>query len=148
MYTLKRSRAVPYSSAQMFELVNAVGEYPKFLPWCVGSHIVSHTTNEMIASLEVAWKGVHKHFTTRNRLTPYQKIDITLIDGPIKYMEGIWLFEERGPRICNIMLDLKYELTGGFVDRLLQPMFQHIANALVDAFCEQARVRYAVLPSS
>ena len=142
MYTLKRERIVPYSSQQMFELVNNIEHYPQFLPWCVGSHIIKQTDKEMIASLKIAWKGIHKQFTTRNYLTPYKQIDITLVNGPIKHMEGIWIFNDQINGGCHVHLNLEFEFTGRFVDRLLQPMFQHIANALVDAFCERAKQCY------
>ncbi|HSW71451.1 MAG TPA: SRPBCC family protein, partial [Gammaproteobacteria bacterium] len=61
----------------MFELVNAIQDYPRFLPWCHSSEIVSTTEKEVVATLEIAWKGIHKSFTTHNDLTPFQSIKIS-----------------------------------------------------------------------
>ena len=138
MNTLKRSALVPYSARQMFELVNSVDEYPRFLPWCQSSRIIKQTDKEVEASLEIVWKGIHKTFTTRNVLTPYNRIDISLVNGPLQHMEGIWQFLALDEHACKVLLDLEFKLTSSFVDRLLQPLLQHIANTLVEAFCKRA----------
>ncbi|OGT59317.1 MAG: ubiquinone-binding protein [Gammaproteobacteria bacterium RIFCSPHIGHO2_12_FULL_42_10] len=142
MYILQRNALVPYSARQMYELVNAVEDYPRFLPWCEKSQIVQQSADEMVASLEIAWKGVHKHFTTRNHLTPYSRIEMILVEGPMKHLEGIWTFASPEAQTCEIVLDLEFELTGHFVDRFLRPMFEHIAHTLVDAFCKRANELY------
>lgn len=138
MNTLKRSALVPYSARQMFDLVNSIEEYPRFLPWCEKSKVISQSNEEIVASLEIAWKGIHKSFTTCNTLTPYHRIDIKLVEGPLKHMEGIWQFEVLDEHACKVLLDLEFEFAGNFIDKFFQPVFQHIANTLVDAFCKRA----------
>lgn len=142
MHTLKRNALVPYSTRQMFELVNGIEEYPRFLPWCHSSQIISRTEEEVIATLDVNWKGIHKSFSTRNRLYPYEKVEISLIKGPLHRLDGIWTFYELDEHACKITLDLEFEFTGHFIDRLFQPVFQHIANTLVEAFTQRARELY------
>lgn len=138
MNVLKRNAIVPYSARQMFELVNRIEEYPRFLPWCHSSEIISRTDDEVIASLEIVWKGVHKKFATKNKLYPYERMDISLVEGPLQRMDGIWNFHPLNEKACKVLLDLEFEFAGGFIDRLFQPVFQHIANTLVDAFCKRA----------
>src|SRR5579883_1712992 len=94
MNILKRSAIVPYTTHQMFALVNGIEDYPRFLPWCHSSEILSRTEEEVVATLEINWKGIHKNFTTRNRLKPYERVEINLVNGPLKHMEGIWHFHE------------------------------------------------------
>lgn len=142
MNTLKRSALVSYSARQMFELVNNIEDYPRFLPWCQKAELISRSDTEVVASLEVAWKGIKKSFTTRNVLQPYNRIDITLVNGPMQHMEGIWQFIPLDERACKVLLDLEFNMVGGFIDRMLQPVLQHIANTLVDAFCKRAVVLY------
>lgn len=137
MHTLKRNALVPYSTRQMFEMVNAIEEYPRFLPWCHNSQIISRSETEIIASLDVNWKGIHKSFTTRNLLSP-NRIEISLVNGPLQRLDGVWVFESLDEHACKIILDLEFEFTGHFIDKLFQPVFQHIANTLVDAFCKRA----------
>jgi ribosome-associated toxin RatA of RatAB toxin-antitoxin module len=138
MNTLKRSALVSYSARQMFELVNAIEDYPRFLPWCHSSEIISRTDKEVVARLEVVWKGMHKSFSTRNLLHPYDKIELNLVEGPLQHLEGIWQFQALDEQASKVLLDLEFNFAGGFIDRLFQPVFQHIANTLVDAFCKRA----------
>jgi ribosome-associated toxin RatA of RatAB toxin-antitoxin module len=144
MNSLKRNAIVPYSARQMFELVNNIEDYPRFLPWCQQSKVISRTDNEVIAELEVVWKGVSKRFSTRNILNPYQRMQMVLVTGPLKHMNGIWDFQPLNEHACKVLLDLEFEFSGGFVDRLFQPIFQHIANTLVDAFCKRATELYGI----
>lgn len=143
MNSLKRNAIVPFSARQMFELVDNIEDYPRFLPWCHDSKILSRADDEVIAELEIVWKGVHKRFSTRNRLNHYNSIDIVLVEGPLQHMEGIWNFQSLNENACKVLLDLEFEFTGSFIDRLFQPVFQHIANTLVDAFCKRAVELYA-----
>lgn len=126
----------------MFELVNNIEDYPRFLPWCSASKVISRTDKEVVAELEINWKGIHKTFTTRNSLHPYDRMDINLVNGPLKHMEGIWDFKVLNESACKVFLDLEFEFAGGFIDKLFQPVFQHIANTLVDAFCKRAAELY------
>ncbi len=142
MHTLKRNALVPYSARQMFELVDSIEDYPRFLPWCHKSEIISRSDEEVVASLEINWKGIRKSFTTRNRLYPYDRVEISLVNGPLHRLDGVWLFQALDEHACKINLDLEFEFTGGFVDKLFQPIFQHIANTLVEAFCKRAAELY------
>lgn len=138
MTTIKRNALISYSARQMFELVNNVEEYPRFLPWCQQSHIISQTEEQVEATLEIAWSGIHKTFTTRNYLHPYERIEITLVKGPFRHLEGRWSFIKLNEHACKVHLELEFELAGGFFDKMFQPIFHHIANSLVDAFCKRA----------
>lgn len=142
MHTLKRNALVPYSARQMFELVNSIEDYPRFLPWCQQSEILNRNDEEVVASLEISWKGIHKRFTTRNQLFPHDKVVISLVNGPMQRLDGVWSFQPLDEQACKIMLDLEFEFTGSLVDKLFQPIFQHIANTLVDAFCKRAAELY------
>lgn len=138
MNTLKRNAIVPYSTRQMFELVNNIEDYPRFLPWCHSAEIISRTDKEVVAALEIVWKGVRKRFSTKNILKPYDSMDIVLVEGPLQHLEGIWTFIPLNEKASKVNLDLEFEFTGSFIDRLFQPVFQHIANTLVEAFCKRA----------
>ncbi len=105
MTIIKRSALLPYLPQQMFDLVNAIEEYPHFLPWCYQSHVLHRDEKEIEAELELAWSGIHKSFTTRNQLTTNERIDITLIKGPFHHLEGIWTFAPIGDHGCKIHLE-------------------------------------------
>lgn len=142
MHTLKRNALVPYTQRQMFELVNSIEDYPRFLPWCQNSRIISRTETEVVAELNINWKGIHKSFTTKNHMTPYNRIEIELVNGPLHRLDAVWEFIPLDQHACKITLDMEFEFTGHFFDRLFQPIFQHIGNTFVDAFCKRAAELY------
>jgi len=142
MTQLQRSAVVAYTPAQMFELVNGVEAYPQFLPWCRSGRIESQTGESVEATLEIAWCGFQKSFTTRNRLQAPERIDIELVKGPFRHLGGYWTFLPATHGGCQVTLTLEFELAGHFFDRLFQPVFYGIANSLVDAFCRRAVTVY------
>ena len=142
MNTIERSALVSYSPQQMFDLVNAIEDYPQFLPWCHESHIIEKTDSTIEARLDIAWGGFHKSFTTRNTLHPHHAVEIDLVSGPFKHLEGKWHFIALGDYGCKVVLDLEFEFAGSFFDMLFEPIFNMIANSLVDAFCKRAKEVY------
>lgn len=142
MTTIQRSAIVPYSVRQMFELVNAIEDYPRFLEWCHSSTIINRSDTVVEASLDIAWTGIHKSFTTRNILHHYDRIQLILVDGPLHKLEGEWTFKTLNHDACKVSLDLELEFKGSMIDRLFQPIFNHIANSLVEAFCKRAHEIY------
>src|SRR5581483_6980931 len=68
--SIQRSALVPYSDHEMYQLVADIPSYPAFLPWCGGARIVTRAPEMVVAEIGIAYKGVHKTFTTRNLLQP------------------------------------------------------------------------------
>src|SRR5665213_1237025 len=115
MTNIQRSALVPYSARQLFELVNHTEDYPRFLPWCSKSEVIHRTDKEVEASLEISWSGIHKNFTTKNILHPYEKIEIILVDGPFRHLSGDWQFIALSPKGCKVCLNLEVDFRGGVV---------------------------------
>ncbi|MDX1901911.1 MAG: type II toxin-antitoxin system RatA family toxin [Gammaproteobacteria bacterium] len=141
---IQRSALVAYPARQMFELVNAIEEYPRFLPWCRSTKINATSEHAIEASIEIAWSGIHKSFSTRNTLTPYEKIHMQLLSGPFRRLEGTWTFIPVDEHGCRVSLDLEFELSGHWMSKLFQPVFHRIADSLVDAFCKRAVEVYGI----
>jgi ribosome-associated toxin RatA of RatAB toxin-antitoxin module len=132
---------VPHSAAQMFALVNNVDAYSEFLPYCKSSRILSRTADEVKAILVLAGGGLQKSFTTSNRLQPDDLIEIKLVEGPFKHLAGCWRFEALA-QTCKISLDLEFEFSSKLLALAFGPVFNQVANTLVDAFCKRAQVVY------
>ena len=123
----------------MYALVNDVASYPRFLPWCRSSAVLSQSGNEMTASVEIARGALNKTFTTRNTLHKNKKIQIALVDGPFKTLHGAWTFTPlKHDGACKIELDLEYKFDSGLMSIAARPVFNQIANTLVDAFSKRA----------
>jgi ribosome-associated toxin RatA of RatAB toxin-antitoxin module len=139
MTTINRSALVPYTPEQMFALVDDVLGYPDFLPWCKSAQVISRDEDEVVASLELAKGNVKKSFTTRNRLQAGKMIEMRLVDGPFKHLQGFWRFDSLKENACKVSLDLEYEFSSKIVAMAVGPVFNQVANTLVDAFIERAR---------
>ncbi|MBE0439678.1 MAG: type II toxin-antitoxin system RatA family toxin [Gammaproteobacteria bacterium] len=143
MTIITRSALVLYSPDQMFDLVNDVESYPSFLPWCRSSTVISKSPEEIIASLDLAKGGIHHVFTTRNRLIHDESIEIALVDGPFKHLEGLWQFAMIGDNQgCRITLSMDFEFSNRIISMALGPIFTQISGSLVDAFCKRAQDIY------
>ena len=144
MTAIKRSAVVPYTNAEMYQLVDHVESYPEFLPWCKSSHVLLRTEDEVRATLTIQKAGMDKSFTTCNRLQADKMIEIRLLDGPFKHLHGFWRFQtmEDDERLCRVSLDLEFELTGSIMDGLFGVFFTQIANSFVQAFCKRAIMLY------
>lgn len=143
MTTIHREKQVPFEPARMYDLVNGIEDYPEFLPWCQASHIISRDEDEVRATLDLSHGPLHKSFSTCNRLQKNKMIEVRLLEGPFKHLEGFWRFEPLEDNGCNIEFDLEFELAGHFLDFAFGPVFQQVSNNLVDLFCERAHKIYA-----
>lgn len=142
MPTISKSALVPFSAAQMFALVDEVPEYPKFLPWCGGAEELSRDVDSVRASVTIAHSGINKSFTTLNRLQQDKMIEMQLVDGPFKHLHGFWRFEALSETACKVSLDLEYEFSSKLLGLAVGPVFNQIANSLVDAFVTRAEHLY------
>src|SRR5512139_2826355 len=87
---IRRSALVPYTPAQMFDLVNDVEAYPKRIAWCSGSQVFERGENMLVARLDLKMAGFNQSFTTRNTLDRPHQLRMSLVDGPFRSLEGLW----------------------------------------------------------
>ncbi len=138
MTTISKSALVPYSAGQMYALVDDIESYAAFLPWCTASRVLSRDENEVRGVIGLARSGIQKSFTTCNRLQKNKMIEIRLIEGPFKHLEGFWRFQALTDESCKVMLDMDFEFSSRLVSMVFGPVFSQITNTLVDAFCQRA----------
>jgi len=138
MHTVKRSVLVPYSAAQMFDLVAAVDQYPQFMPWCGGARILEHTESGMRASITISFAGVRQAFTTHNTHDYPNSIRLALVDGPFSALEGLWEFQPLAEDACKVVFTLDYAFSNGLLERVVGPVFNRIATGFIDAFTQRA----------
>lgn len=142
MPSIKKAKVVPYSQQQMYALVNDVAKYHEFVPWCVESTVLDQNEDEIRATLGFASKGLSKSFTTLNRLQPHKMIEIRLVDGPFRHLEGFWQFDALEAGKSRVSLDLEFEFSAKLVSMMFGPVFNQVASTLVDAFCNRAMEVY------
>lgn len=144
MTTITQSAFVPYSCAEMFDLVNDIEQYPLFLPWCPSAEIVHRADDEIKATLYFAKGALGKSFTTLNRLLPHQRVEMRLVEGPFRHLQGAWEFQPASEKKgSHITFNLSFEFNNKLLALSLGPIFHHIANTMVEAFTQRAHQLYA-----
>ena len=142
MALVEKSVLIEYSAAQMYALVENVAAYPEFLPWCGGTEILKQESDVTRAAITIDFRGIKQRFSTENRANPPQLIEMTLVDGPFRQLDGSWRFKALGDDACKIEFRLHYEFSSKLLEKLVGPVFHFIASTFVDAFVKRARQLY------
>lgn len=142
MAAVHKSVLLGHSAQQMFALVEKVEDYPKFLPWCGGVQVRERQGDRLVATLQINYHGVRQSFTTENVNTVPTAMQMKLVDGPFKSLDGTWTFKALRADACKVDFDLKYEFSSRLLEQLIGPVFSVIANSFVDSFCKRADIIY------
>nr|ART35613.1 A81 [uncultured bacterium] len=138
MKRIARSALVEHSAAQMYALVERIEAYPEFLPWCREARVRERTPGRTVATLAVGLKGLRYAFTTENENRPPEAIALRLIEGPFRHFAAHWRIRALGAHAARIEFSMEYEFAGALVSRALGPVFETIADTMVDAFKRRA----------
>jgi len=90
------------------------------------------------ATLTVGVKGIRQSFTTQNDNRPGAAIDMRLVEGPFRSFSASWRFTALSAGACRIDFSLEYEFSSRILARLLEPLFDRVADTMVDAFARRA----------
>jgi coenzyme Q-binding protein COQ10 len=132
----------------MFDLVADVEAYPKFLPLCRALRVRKRTDSNgvvtFIADMEVGYKAIRETFTSRVACERDSlKILVEYIDGPFKFLENRWSFQDRG-EACQVEFHIAYEFKSRALGLLVGGMFDAAFRKFVDAFEKRADAVYGV----
>ena len=142
MALVEKSVLIEYSAAQMYALVDDVAAYPQFLPWCGGAEVLGRDGNVTRAAITIDFRGIRQRFSTENRADAPNLIDMKLVEGPFRELDGSWRFKSLGEHACKIEFRLHYEFSSKLLEKFVGPVFHYIANSFVDAFVKRAGQLY------
>ena len=80
--------------------------------------------------------------TTENLNRPGESIEMRLVQGPFRNFSAVWRFAPLDAAAAKIEFEMCYEFGNQALARLLEPLFSHIADTMVDAFTRRARAVY------
>lgn len=138
MTVIKKKAVMPYTVSQMYDLVNDIESYPDFLPWCQTAIVHSRSADEVQATLHLSKGGIKHSFSTVNRLQHNKIIEVRLMKGPFRHLEGFWRFDENPEGGCILNFDLEFVLSNRLLHLTLGGMFEGIANSFLESFCKRA----------
>jgi len=141
---------VPYSSEQMFDLISAVEQYPKFLPGWHYTRVLEHKGNIFQVDQEVGWNRFHIRFISRVAFTRPKCIEITSTRDPFRRLYIRWSIDPPDPTIdatpdpmcCIIRLHIGFEFRSIVLRHVVQPIISSCLHGIISAFEERAHFVY------
>jgi coenzyme Q-binding protein COQ10 len=135
-------RLIECDKNQLIDLVLDIEKYPTFVPYCIDAKIYEKKINNdfinIIADLTIG-KGLFKD-TYKSNVKFNKKnnsIYVTNIDGPLKYLDNKWIFEDH-EKGTEIYFDVDFEIKNKFLNILMTTSFQYGLDKIADAFQERA----------
>jgi ribosome-associated toxin RatA of RatAB toxin-antitoxin module len=138
MIEIRRQALVRQTPERMFDLVNDVEAYPRRFTWCSAARVLDREGDAALtARLDLRFAGITQAFTTRNVMQRPSRLEMKLVEGPLRALDGVWTFDPLGTDGCKIALALDFDYTG-LLSGPLRLGFHGLANRMVDDFCAAA----------
>jgi len=135
---VRKQMLVGWPAESMFDVIEAAEHYPDFLPWCAGTQVLSRDDAHVAALIKVNYHGVHFEFTTRNTKRRPEWMGLALERGPFRHFHGEWRLLQLGDVGCRIEFRLDYDFASTLMTKIAGPVFERIADTLVDALVAHA----------
>ena len=135
-------RLIECNKEQLINLVLDIESYPKFIPYCLEAKIYEKKEEEglilIIADLTIGktpFKATYKSDVRFNKNT--DTIQVTNIEGPLKYLDNKWAFVEKGSS-TEISFDIDFEIENKFLNIVMSRSFQYGLDKIADSFQKRA----------
>ncbi len=135
-------RLIEADKQKLIELVLDIEKYKDFIPYCLDSKVYERNDKGdkifIVADLTIGkgiFKDTYKSDVKYNKLN--NTIYVTNIDGPLRYLENVWKFTEKG-NITEVSFDVDFELKNKFLNILMTKSFNYGLNKIADAFQNRA----------
>ena len=138
----QENRTLPYSQAQLFDVVADVAKYPEFLPWCQGARIWKREENIIYADLIIGFKMFREQLTSKVTLNEPDAISVDYIKGPLKHLTNEWRFIDNQDGSCTIDFMVDFEFKNSLFERLVGGLFTEAVHHMIQAFEKRADALY------
>ena len=143
MPKFETTRHVAHPPDKMFDLVADVEKYPEFLPMCTGLTVRSRKERDgigvLVADMSVGYKAIHETFTSQVVLKRAENaIEVKYLDGPFRYLQNLWRFEDDGRGGCTIHFFIEYEFKSRLPGAMMGAMFDRAFRMFAGAFEKRA----------
>ncbi len=139
---------MPYTAAQMYDLVADVARYPEFLPWNSAARVRSRRpgpegSEVLEADLVISFKVFRERFGSRATLWPARhRVEIDYLDGPFKHLHSWWTFADRPEGGCDLEFFVDFEFRNLILQKVIGVVFDEAMRRVVRAFEARAKVLY------
>lgn len=138
-------RHVPHLPERMFDLVNDLADYPRFLPNVSGMEIKRDDGargDVVYARMTIQFGPVTQAYTSRVEASRADHIiTAKAVDGPFTYLDSKWTFEPEGEG-TRIRFDVDFKISNPLIAAVAEPAFANKQEQIMDAFVDEANRRY------
>ena len=142
------TRHLPYTPAQLFDIVADVARYDEFLPWVVAVRVRSSSEAETVADLVVGFSAFKERFTSRVTKQRPERIVVDYIEGPLKYLKNEWRFEPASDGGTDLFFSVDFAFKSRMFESLAGAMFDRALRRMTGAFEQRAAALYGMSKSS
>ena len=138
MKKIYKEEEINVTMSIIFNLINNIEEYPKFLPWCKKTEVTKESENSQIGKIFISKSFINWSFSTKNIIDRNKSISLSLIDGPFDKLDGSWNFKEIDDNNTLVSLEINYKFKNSLIELSIEPIFTTIMNSILESFVDQA----------
>jgi coenzyme Q-binding protein COQ10 len=142
MSTASIKKIIPCKKNQLIEMVLDIEKYPEFVPWCIEGKIHNKNESEDLITFNGDLKVGKSIFneTFSSHVSHYKekdKIIVTNLDGPLKYLKNEWIFKEIN-NATQLEFFIDFELKNPILNSIITKSFELGLNKIAKSFEERA----------
>jgi coenzyme Q-binding protein COQ10 len=138
-------RHVPHVLDRMFDLVNDLEDYPRFLPNISGMEVKRDNGaigDVRYAKMTVQFGPVKQAYTSKVEASRSDRtITAKAVDGPFAYLDSKWTFEPEGAG-TRIRFDIDFKISNPLIASVAESAFAAKQEQIMDAFVDEANRRF------
>ena len=135
-------KIIPCKKDQLIKMVLDIEKYPEFVPWCIEGKIYDKNESKDLITfngdLKVGKSLLNETFSSHvSYYKEKDKIIVTNLDGPLKYLKNEWSFKEinNGTQL-EFLID--FELKNPILNSIMKKSFELGLNKIAKSFEERA----------
>jgi ribosome-associated toxin RatA of RatAB toxin-antitoxin module len=139
LFTHSQSYIINKPIDQVYNLVADVQNYPNFIPLIKQVKILNSYDNTIEYSLTLGFKNFHETFSTKDVFYKPNKIEIFLIDGPMKSLYNLWEFTSIDSQTTKISFYISFEFKSKILGFAFGNIFTLAQKTIFNYFIQQAK---------
>ena len=128
-----------YGVDELFAVVADIKEYPSFVPWCSGAHILQEDQTLVIADLVIGFGPFQETFRSRVTLDRPRQVKVQATDGPLEHLANTWTFTPVADK-TRVDFIIDFQFKSHLLDHVANEMFYQAATRMMSAFGSRAHL--------
>jgi coenzyme Q-binding protein COQ10 len=135
-------RHVPHLPREMFDLVNDLEAYPRFIPNCKAMEVKPQADGSRLAKMTISFGPITQAYTSKVTADP-GALSVAAVsnDGPFLYLDSTWTFTPEGEG-TRIRFDVDFKIGNPLIAAVAEPAFARKQGEIMDAFSDEADRRF------